>query len=63
MSMFAVTVNVNYRLLFANQGKHICIFCFLFAENKQIFAVSVFHKFCFLYMFHCHENGSKKLTA
>jgi hypothetical protein len=41
MSTFAETAIVDYRLLFANQGKQLP---FRFAANKQKFAVSVCRK-------------------
>jgi hypothetical protein len=42
MGTFAGTANVDYRLLFADQGKLTYVFCFPFAENKGKFAASVF---------------------
>jgi hypothetical protein len=42
MSTLAETAIVDYRLSYANQGKQYIHFPFLFAANKQKFAVSVF---------------------
>jgi hypothetical protein len=42
MGMFAETANVDYRLLFADQGKQTSVFHFPLAENKGKFALFVF---------------------
>jgi hypothetical protein len=42
MSTFADTANIDYSLSFADQGKQASMFCFLFAENKLKFVVSLF---------------------
>jgi hypothetical protein len=42
MGTFAETANVFNHLSFANQGKQMSVFRFPLAENKQMFAISIF---------------------
>jgi hypothetical protein len=43
MVTFSDTANIDYLLLFAGQGKLTSVLRLPFAENRQKFAVSVFH--------------------